>query len=126
MNTYTFCIATEPESVGYITPRDQWESNYIAPEWSGTIIITMHAEAWDSFPESVAYEGSGFQLTMFQNWMRTAFCMRGHMLNPQYYSPRQLYEALSVGWKYEWKVEGNVPEDPYSPADHNDERAGIE
>ncbi len=125
MKSYTFCLATGPTSIGYNVPREQWEKHFIDVEWSGVIRVTLNTEAWDDPPDSnPIYECADILLESFFQWMKTAYCHHGYLLAPQRYSPRQLFEALESGWKHQWKVEGDVPENPYLPSDRDLEDNG--
>lgn len=78
------------------------------------VFIDLQAEDWEELTASEKITGDFFDTHELNLFLRyEAFCMYGHTFNPNRYTPRQLYEALSSNNGYEVTIQGDKPSKLY-------------
>lgn len=76
------------------------------------VIIQCEATEWDELCTKEAFTGDQLDILSIRAFLQTAYCMFGHIFNPDTHTPRQLYEALLSNNAYTVIVEGDVPKNP--------------
>lgn len=78
----------------------------------GGAIIQCDAPEWDEICTKEEISGDPLDILSIKAFLQTAYCMFGHIFNPDRHTPRQLYEALLSNNAYTVLLEGDIPENP--------------
>ena len=125
MNTYTFRISTFSDNPIFPVSKDKWDEEIITEKTSGIILVKICSDGWNEvFNRPPEYQCNGFDFAQFFHWLQTARNLHGYSIDPERYSPAQLYEALSMSWKYPFSINGDVPNEPFSNPDSDLEKNG--
>ena len=125
MNIYTFRISTFSDNPIFPVSKDKWDEEIITEKTSGIILIKICSDGWNEvFNRPPEYQCNEFDFAQFFHWLHTAKNLHGYSIDPERYSPAQLYEVLSMSWKYPFSVNGDVPNEPFSNPDSDLENNG--
>lgn len=125
MNIYTFRISTFSDNPIFPVSKDKWDEEIITEKTSGIILVKICSDGWNEvFNRPPEYQCNEFDFAQFFHWLHTAKNLHGYSIDPERYSPAQLYEVLSMSWKYPFSINGDVPNEPFSNPDSDLEKNG--
>lgn len=73
------------------------------------LTIGLDTHQWGEAASPAYHTENSFAFLLFYAWLGTAINERGIFLNQDRFSPKDLYEALSLDWKHGFDMDGEIP-----------------